>query len=203
MGSAEDPVLGEVALFPAPPPDAGDAALMRRLAAGEAAALGPLYRRHAGRMRSVVLRVDPSMSHEEADDVVQEAFLTLHRTAGRYREMDRLESWLIGIAVRTARGWRRRRWVRQRLLRDNRRAAVAALSPSRSGPGDQVGARVDIERALAKLPAPQREVLVLHTIEGLSGQDIAQALGIRTNTVWTRLHRARQRLAEQRNREAR
>ena len=54
-----------------------------------------------------------------------------------------------------------------------------------------VGARVEVKRALAILPEPQREVLLLHVVENFSGDEIAEALGISPKTVWTRLHRAR------------
>ena len=56
----------------------------------------------------------------------------------------------------------------------------------------QIGARVDVTRALEALPEPQRQVLLLHVVDNLSGEEIATALGISPKTVWTRLHRARQ-----------
>jgi RNA polymerase sigma-70 factor (ECF subfamily) len=56
---------------------------------------------------------------------------------------------------------------------------------------ERVSARQRIETALAILPNTQREVIVLRMIEGLSGEETAQVLGISENAVGTRLHRAR------------
>ena len=172
-------------------PDISDEQLMAQLSAGDIDALAPLFMRHARLVRSIVLRLEPRMSHQEAEDLCQEVFLTLHRTAPRYEERGQLTAWLCGIAARTTRSWRRRRWLRRTLFRQHVEPSVEHHSPSSFA---QVAAREEIGRALDALPAPQREVIVLHTLQGLSGEEVASALGIRIGTVWTRLHRARKTL---------
>ncbi|NTV27819.1 MAG: sigma-70 family RNA polymerase sigma factor, partial [Methanothrix sp.] len=62
-----------------------------------------------------------------------------------------------------------------------------------------LGTRAELRQALAALPEPQRQVLLLHVLENLSGEEIAETLGISPNTVWTRLHRARKTLSEKRH----
>ncbi|TNE91537.1 MAG: RNA polymerase sigma factor [Deltaproteobacteria bacterium] len=170
--------------------DISDAALMARLARGDSSALGPLFMRYGKLAGSLMLRVEPSLSREQADDLVQEVFLTLLDTAPRYRESQRLKAWICGIAVRKARGWRRKHWLRRGLLeRFTPERQVEAL------PSQRAEARQSIDHALRALPAGQREVLVLHVVEGLSGQEVAETLGLSENAVWVRLHRARKTLS--------
>jgi len=178
------------------PSDISDAALMQRLAAGDTSALGPLHRRYARMVTSFLLRIDPDRGLEQAEDLTQEVFVTLLDTADRYQDQQRLKSWLCGIAVRKARTARRNRWTRMRLLTREGRRAPGMAAPTDSGADDRLAARRAIAAALGELPPKQREVIVLHAIEGLSGEEIAAALGIKANAVWVRLHRARKRLRD-------
>jgi len=167
-----------------------DASLIDRLVAGDRDALGPLYRKYGADVRGLLLRVEPTMTREDADDLGQEVFLTFLDTVGRYEERGKLKSWLYGIAVRKARGWRRRTWLR-RTLRRSGGAEAAAVSLAEARTEERVAARRRIEATLSGLPASQREVLVLSAIEGLSAREAAAVLGISENAVATRLFRAR------------
>ncbi len=172
-----------------------DAALMQRLASGDLDALGPLHQRYGRMVASLALRTEGSLTPEEADDICQEVFLTLASTAPRYREEGRLRSWICGITVRKVRGWRRKTWVRRALHREHGDATAGVSLYRGPSPVEQAAAREQVHQALAILPASQREVLVLHLIEGLSGAEVAHALGVSENAVWIRLHRARKALA--------
>ncbi len=173
-----------------------DATLMHDLAQGQIAALGPLYERHGRMVKTVLLRMEPGLQLEQADDLAQEVFLTLAKTAGRYHEQNKLKGWLCGIASRRLKGWRRKRWTRGRLLRifGSQGAGVAMTEPP--APDETAAARQALDRALASLPEDWRHVLVLHHMEGLPAEQIGAALGISTNTVWTRLFRARKRMKQ-------
>lgn len=174
-------------------PDAHD---VRLLQAGELHALGPLYQRHGGEVRSMLLRTSPGLGPEGADDLAQEVFLTFIDTVGRYQHQGKLRSWLYGIGIRKARAWRRGRWLRGTLRRQHGIAASGtATAPDRTV--ERLEAREQIEVLLKALPQTQREVIVLRMIEGLSGEETAAVLGISENAVGTRLHRARQTLEEQ------
>ncbi len=164
---------------------------MERLAAGDAEPLGELFLRYGAMVHSVLRRYAAGLAPAEIEDLAQEVFLTLFESAPRYRESGKMRSWLCGIAVRKARSGRRRNWLRDNLLRrfGGGRAGTAAMPES--SVESQAGARVEVRRALAALPKAQREVLLLHVVENLSGEEIAEALGISPKTVWTRLHRAR------------
>jgi RNA polymerase sigma-70 factor (ECF subfamily) len=175
--------------------DISDSGLMATLASGDGAALAVLHQRYARMICSLILRLDPRASLEEAEDLTQDVFLTLYETADRYQEEGKLKSWLCGIAAKKARSARRRSWIRAGLMGSNRGINPGHSSSYSSGTDDRLEARREVAQALASLSDSQREVLVLHSIEGLSGEDIAQVLGIKTSAVWVRLHRARKTMA--------
>lgn len=171
--------------------DISDAGLMAGLAAGDASGLSVLHQRYAKMICSLILRLDPQGSLEQAEDLTQDVFLTVFETADRYREEGKLKSWLCGIAARKVRSARRRTWSRGNLMRSNRSIAPGHSTPYEAGPDQRLGARRQVEQALLSLSDSQREVFVLHTLEGLSGEEIAASLNIKTSAVWVRLHRAR------------
>jgi len=179
---------------PAPIVDISDAALMQRLAAGDVGALGPLHQRYGQRVSSLLLRVGPEISREQAEDLTQDVFLTLMETARRYREQDRLRSWIFGITVRKARGWQRRRWLRRRLRLEHRADIAGTATADLGETPERLAAREQIDLAMRSLSQGQREALVLHAVEGLTGDEIAAVLGIGASAVWVRLHRARKNL---------
>lgn len=172
-----------------------DAALVDRLVDGDTDALGHLYQRHGGAVRTFLRRVEPTLGREDADDHCQETFLTFHRTIRRYEHRGRLRSWLFGIALHTARAQRRKSWWRH-LLGIRRGADAAGVALRTDDPAARVDARRRIERILASLPETQREVLVLTALEGLSVKEAADVLGIPENAASTRLYRARAGLGE-------
>lgn len=167
-----------------------DATLMSRLADGDLEALAPLYERYRPMVLALVRQADLGLGAAAAEDVCQDVFLALADGARRFRAGANVRAWVAGIAMRKAKEQRRVSWFRRYVLQ---------RLPGLSSPPARLEERTDAvregERLLALLPEPMREVLVLHTVEGLEAADIAQALGISVNTVWTRLHRARALLA--------
>ncbi len=166
-----------------------DAELMRVLSTGQLGALGELYDRYQAPLRSFIARA--TRDAHDVDDLVQATFLTAARCAERYDGRASCRPWLIGIATQ--------------LLRRRRRALghfFAALSAFKgtlqavSDPRPALQARTDVERALGKLSEPKRIALLLAEVEGLSCEQIAQALEIPIGTVWTRLHAARRELRQ-------
>lgn len=173
-----------------------DDRLMAVLAAGEMYPLAELYARHGRAVRSTILRFAPEISAAEAEELGQDVFLALARTARRYEPGNRLRAWLAGIAVNKARGWRRATWVRRNLLRRHHRDAVGIFAVRSAAPDTEAEQRDEVRHALQQLPAAQREVLLLAVVEGFTGEEIARILGIRPKTVWTRLHRARRAMTQ-------
>ncbi len=177
-----------------PTPDI-DAALVARLKEGDMDALGTLYRRHGGAVRTVLLRADPAGGPQAADDLAQDTFLSFLDTLDRYEHRGRLRSWLYGIALRKARSDRRRWWRRLGLGRREGFGAAGVAAPA-PAPDERLADRQRIDAAMASLPAAQREALVLVAVEGLAVAEAARVLGISENAVSTRLYRARKALEE-------
>ncbi len=166
-----------------------DAPLVRRLAEGDLAAVGVLYDRYHEDVRQFVARA--LGGHADADDVTHEAFLTLASVAGRYDGRPCAKPFLIGIAAQLVRRRRSRlqRWAQALGVFGD------ALAPAgRSSPEDLASTRQDMDRfeaAMARLTDEKRIVFLMVEREGLSGEEVARALDIPVNTVWTRLHHAR------------
>ncbi len=173
-----------------------DEQLMAVLATGEMYPLARLYTRHGGMVRAAIHRHAPEISVAEAEEVGQDVFLALARSAGRYRKSGRFKAWLFGIAVNKTRSWRRSTWVRRNLLRRHHRDPVGIFAVEEASPVVDMENRDELCHALEKLPEAQRDVLLLHAIDGFTGEEIARILGIRPKTVWTRLHRARKTMVE-------
>lgn len=119
-----------------------------------------------------------------ADDVVQEVFLQAWRSLPRLREPQRFEAWLRRAVVNRCLNHRR---ATRRLDQ-----AVSRLRPALSEPGPERGVadRDELDRALRRLKADQRAVLVLRYGQDLSGAGIAEALGLSPAAARSRLHAA-------------
>jgi RNA polymerase sigma-70 factor (ECF subfamily) len=168
---------------------ASDPELMRALATGQLGALGELYDRYQAPLRSFVARA--TRDAHDVDDLVHAAFLTAAQCAERYDGRGSCRPWLIGIAAQLLRRRRRALGHFFALL-----TALKGTLPAASDPRPALQARTDVERALRKLSEPKRITLLMAEVEGLSCDQIAQALEIPVGTVWTRLHAARRELRQ-------
>ncbi len=167
-----------------------DDALLREVARGDRAALEALYKRHAPWL---VLRLsrrcaDPGL----VEEVVQDTFVAVWRSAGRYRGTGEVAAWIWGIGIR-------------RLIDRLRRRPVATLArPSRSetlvvSAEDEVLIGIehgDLGAALGRLSPELRAVVQATVLDGLTTKEAATLLGIPQGTVKTRAARARRELRE-------
>lgn len=169
-----------------------DARAMRRLARGEIDALGELYDRHHAAIRRFAARMSGGTA--DGDDIVHATFLAALKSARGFEAHRSCRAWLLGIAAQLMRRERSQgaRWAR--LL-----GTFRTPEPGWSQDPERVLCAREgldhLEQALLRLPEAKRVVLVMAEIEGLAGEEIARALGIPVNTVWTRLHHARRELA--------
>lgn len=129
----------------------------------------------------------------DSEDILQEVFLTAWSKAGAFRGNGSLEGWLRQMAVNRCRNHHRARAAFTRMLG---RAASRAETATVNRPLQEESDLDQLRTALAKLKRPDRAVLVLFYLEELSGEQVAQALGVRLETVHVRLHRARCRLRD-------
>lgn len=137
--------------------------------------------------------------HDSIEDVVQEVFLVLHRKRAEFRGASSVRTWLHGIAVHTARRYRAKLDRRaHEPIEDREIAAEPALE-------HELGAREalqQLDRVLASLPDDQREVFVLIEVAELGAPEVAELLGLKLNTVYSRLRLARARLQRSLHEEA-
>jgi RNA polymerase sigma-70 factor (ECF subfamily) len=133
-------------------------------------------------------------SREDAMDLTQETFIRAYRSAPRYHPSGRFRSWLFRIAGNLARSRQRRRKILRWIPFD-------LASHDLSSPGEPPDRALEREEtahavraALLALPDRQRQAVVLWKFEGLSYQEIADAMGTNANAVAQLLHRATNRL---------
>lgn len=125
----------------------------------------------------------------DGEDAAQEVFLIVARKLDTYDGSSRVTTWLYGITLNVVRSLRRRQRLRRIFERDDVEADVAIQSVDRA----EVREAHRIAYAILDKIAPKkREAFILAEFEGLSCEEIAEIAGTRTETVWSRLHYARQ-----------
>ena len=169
-----------------------DLTLARRCQDHAPGAFEELYRTHAPRLFGLACRI---VGRVEAEDVLQEIFLTAHRKLGLYRGQSSIGTWLFRLATNQCLDHLRSRSARFAAMTDE-------LDDEPPPYGTSAGAilgvvdRIDLERALASLPTGCRVVFVLHDVEGCEHKEIAELLGISDGTSKSQLHKARMRLRQ-------
>ncbi len=181
--------------------DHGDASLLAALRAGEAVAFETLVRTHGGRMLSVAKRF--LTNADDAQDAVQDAFLSAFKAIPAFDGRAQLSTWLHRIVVNAA-------LMKLRTQRRHPEESMDDLLPTFLDDGHQAAPSPrwkyvpnEVERAetqqmirqqISKLPESHRTVLLLRDIEELDTETVAQMLDMSVAAVKVRLHRARQAL---------
>jgi RNA polymerase sigma-70 factor, ECF subfamily len=177
--------------------DDNDQQLVQRVQKGDKGAFDLLVRKYQHRVLKLVSRFVNDAA--EAEDVAQEAFLKAYRALPAFRGDSAFYTWLYRIAINTAKNTlvsNRRRPVdfdldlqdpeqhdRQSLLKDADTPEGVLLT-------DEI--RGVVERALEQLPDDLRTAIVLRELEGLSYEEIAEAMDCPVGTVRSRIFRARE-----------
>jgi RNA polymerase sigma-70 factor, ECF subfamily len=191
-------------------PETSDERLMLAFQAGDARAFETLVRKHRTPVFNFILRF---VGHRaRAEDVLQETWLKVVRSAGEYTPKAKFTTWLYTIA---------RNLCVDSARKESYRQASSLEAPATGTDGDEgrplgeglpdTGASPErgaynarlrplLERALASLPEEQREVFILREYSGIPFKDIAEVTGVSENTVKSRMRYAldglRRRLAE-------
>lgn len=152
------------------------------LGTGDQASFRKLYRRHTPALYGLALRLTGG-SEAAAQDAVQDTWIRACKTLGGFEWRSSLRTWLMGILINRLR----------ELNRDCQRRSEEELSNqcSLSTTAGQTGERVDLEQAIARLPAGYRQVLVLHDAEGYTHDEISALLEVSVGTSKSQLHHAR------------
>lgn len=171
------------------PASPSDADCIRAVLAGDAEAFGTLVERYQHEFMRFAIRM--LGARDDADEALQAAFVRAFRALSQCRDPERFGGWLYRIVAnecrtRATRRGRRERWfVRDETLLDQ------AAAPSVDDAG---AAREEIQRALDRIPADQREAFVLKYVEELSYEEMADITGVSVSALKMRAKRACRRL---------
>jgi RNA polymerase sigma-70 factor, ECF subfamily len=169
-----------------------DAELVARCRAGDVGAFEELYRQHAGRLYNLAYRM--SGGGAEADDLLQEIFLLAHRKLDSFKGQSSLGTWLYRLAMNLCLDHLRSRQAKTADLTDSLEDGAGDARQPRYVPGELNPTRLDLERAIARLPAGCREAFLLHDVEGFEHHEIAEMLGIAEGTSKSQVHKARMKI---------
>lgn len=168
---------------------ASDEVLVRRAQAGDSQAFGALVGRYMRAAYAVSLSV--TGRHHDAEDAAQEGFMVALERLDDCKTPARFAGWLLTIVRNRARNL-----VRREVLRDTdtvpETAAARGRTPEKATEHAELQERLGT--ALRRLPEVQREIVLLHDIEGWRHREIAEHLGIPAGTVRSHLHFARKSL---------
>jgi RNA polymerase sigma-70 factor (ECF subfamily) len=179
-----------------------DAALIAGLQSGDSGAFEKLLREYGPRLLRLARRI--LINEEDARDTLQDAMVAVYRSIDKFESTSALSTWLHRIIVNTA-------LMRLRSKRRHPEEDIEQYLPRFASDGHQVEPstpwtesadqviereelRTSVREAIEKLPDAYRIVLHLRDIEEMSTAETAEILGISTNVVKIRLHRARQAL---------
>jgi len=171
---------------------AEDMALVERCRQGDLAAFEDLYRAHAGKLFSLACRMLGNPA--DAEDLLQEIFLSAHRKLDGFRGESALGTWLYRLGTNHCLDYLRSRAARTTQLTDTLDDEPRLYEAASRGLAEQAVAKMDLERAVAQLPEGCRAAFVLHDVQGLEHGEVAEALGIAEGTSKSQVHKARLRL---------
>ena len=178
----------------AEPSAPSDADLLRAHVEGDSAAFAELVRRHRDRLWAVALRTVGD--REEAADAVQDALLSAHRNAARFRGDSAVTTWLHRIVVNSCLDRIRRRQAHPTVpLPDGARTDERPSGAEPAAPVTDHDTALVVRQALADLPADQRAAIVLVDVQGYPVAEAAEMLGVAVGTVKSRCARGRARMA--------
>lgn len=169
-----------------------DVALVDRCRRGELGAFEELYRAHAGRLYGLACRMLGNQA--DAEDLLQEIFLSAHRKLDTFRGEAALGTWLYRLAMNQILDHVRSRAARAGQQTDGMDDTGALPDAGSHRLAERAIARIDLERAIAELPEGCRAAFVLHDVEGLEHRDVGEVLGIAEGTSKSQVHKARLRL---------
>lgn len=158
---------------------------------GDMQAFERIYKQHSARVNALCRRLAGDVSR--ADVLLQDVFVRAWEKLESFRGESSLESWLhrvtVNVFLASERSDKRRR-AHEDIADDDTFELSATTAPV------DVGDRIDLERAITRLPAGARMAFVLHDIEGYTHEEIAAMSGVTASTVRVQLHRARRYLME-------
>jgi RNA polymerase sigma-70 factor (ECF subfamily) len=191
------------AAAPAPISNDDNSALVARYLEGDSRAFGELVRRYQSRLQNFIHRMIGD--RERAEDLVQEAFIRVHRHLHRFDQSKKFSTWIYTIASNLAKNELRNRSRSPLVLYQSMKpkgeedTRPLQFEDSASRPDDMFTNRhlkELVDQTVARLSGHHRQVFVLREIEGRSYEEIAEITHCNLGTVKSRLNRARHSFAE-------
>jgi RNA polymerase sigma-70 factor, ECF subfamily len=152
-------------------------------AAGDAEAFERLYRRHVARIHTLCRRM---VGEPDAEEVTQDVFVRAWEKLDLFGGRSAFGTWLYRLAINVCLAYREKASKRRHRFWSDEGALARA-----AGRRPQAEARMDLARAIDRLPDGAREVFVLHDVEGYKHREIGELLGIAAGTSKSQLHEAR------------
>jgi RNA polymerase sigma-70 factor (ECF subfamily) len=164
--------------------------LVDRCRQNDAAAFEELYRLHAGRVYNLACRLAGSQA--DGEDLLQEVFVLVFKKLGSFRGDAALSTWIYRLATNHCLDFLRSREARMRQVT----GPFGDAEPAAPGGRPLRAERVDLERAIARLPDGYRAAFLLHDVEGFEHHEVASLLGIAEGTSKSQVHKARLKIRE-------
>jgi RNA polymerase sigma-70 factor (ECF subfamily) len=152
-----------------------------------------LFERYSSRLFNLLYRM--TNHYEDTNDLLQEVFIRVYRNKHKCFKMKNFKGWIYTVALNIARDYIRVNKRRNEVVLDERKGNTEENDPLRKSEAAEIKRK--ILSALKKLNIKYRAVFTLRDIEGLSYQEISEALKIEEGTVKSRLNRARLQLAHE------
>jgi RNA polymerase sigma-70 factor (ECF subfamily) len=163
--------------------------VVRRARSGDFGAFEDLYHRYLRGIYALCVRMTANPSR--AEELTQETFVRAWRKLDQFRGEGGFGAWLRRLALNLVLSERR-----SAARRGHLEIAADNVVAFPGAPARDHGSAIDLEQAIAVLPAGARRVFVLHDVEGYRHEEIAHLLGVATGTSKAQLHRARRLLRE-------
>lgn len=170
---------------------AADTELVERCLNGDLGAFEDLYRQHSTRLYNLAFRMVGNAA--DAEDLVQDIFLTVYRKLESFRGASALGTWLYRLGMNVCLDRLRSKAARQDQATDmlDERLGSTHIPSALAGVS-----RIDLERAIASLPEGSRAAFLLHDVEGFDHTEVGQLLGVAEGTSKSQVHKARLRIRE-------
>jgi len=153
-----------------------------------------LYQKYHRGVYSICLRMTQNIS--DAEDLTQDVFVQLFRVIGSFRGESAFTTWLHRLTVNCVLMQFRKRKVRQKLVRENGDLPAYMIGAISDQGQVRIVDRILLSEVVAKLPKGYREAIILHDMEGLDHDEIAESRGRAVGTSKSQLHKGRARLRQ-------
>jgi RNA polymerase sigma-70 factor (ECF subfamily) len=166
-----------------------DVDLVERCRAGDVDAFAALYREQSPRIFALARRIGGST--EDGEDLLQEIFLQAYRKLDSFKGDASIGTWLYRLALNHCLDYVRGRRARMDKVTETLDSETAVEPIARR---ETPIARLDLERAIGRLPDGCREAFILHDVEGFDHKEVGQLLGVAEGTSKSQVFKARLKL---------